>query len=152
MKPSMGFLAPLAAFGMAAPAYACMADPLPEAILFDYRPSNIPAGAMSILVRPVAQAPNTGSIRVRVLRTTSSLRAGDVIELMPEWLSSCTGDGRTDKPAFAVVVKPLNTNADKPFITKIYKRSWLDTLWAIFGWTTYTPSGAPLSDPIPHDR
>ena len=148
----MGFVAPLAALGLAAPAYACMTEPLPEAISFDYRPSNIPAGAMPILVRPVARASNTESIRVEVLRTTSSLRAGLVIELMPEWLSSCTGYGRIDKPAFAVIVKHSNTDADKPFITKVYERSWLDTFWAFFGWTTYTPNGAPLSDPIPHDR
>ncbi len=135
---------------MPAQAHACMTEPLPTAILFDYRPSTIPANSMALLVRPVAPVPQSHSARVRVIRDAAPFRGGDEVIISPEWPTSCLALGRMNAPAYVVVLKPAAHQRTVDLVAKSYARSWIDTLFAVFGFQNFSPKGAPLGNPFPN--
>ena len=132
-------------FTATAPAAACMADPLPEAVIFDRPPAKHPPGY--ILLKVVAQRiDREGSILVKLTDPAQAKQLGAVAWLVPETLSSCTDPGRLGSKAF-VVARPDGRIARRTKLTaKVYRRSRWDSFWGWFGLTRYTASGDPVDN------
>jgi hypothetical protein len=141
-------------FGIAAailassPAFACMNDPLPNAVLFDRVLSEVPPDHIVIGVRSPSQAPRTGPIKVKVLSSPKSARIAQIVWIIPEAFSSCTQWGRLGANAFAVVRTPTANGSRSRLVARVYDRSWLDKLLDLVGYKRFTATGDPMSYPF----
>ncbi|HYD38378.1 MAG TPA: hypothetical protein VEA60_12235 [Allosphingosinicella sp.] len=137
---------------MAAPAPACMAEPLPDAVLFDSRPARPPAGYSVIEVVGPVSPEHAERIRVTVVDPERRRRIGATAWLVPEQMSSCTDWGRLGSRAFAVVRPAGRLQGIRVLHAKIYRRSRWDHFWSFFGITRYTAArtlGAPSISSAP---
>lgn len=130
----------LVAFAACSPAHACMTDPLPQAVLFDVPPSEIPRGNFVIRIRSEPNPPFDRPLRLKVVAARKSLGLPSNISFRPEAYSSCTQWGRTGEEAFAVVTKS-NGNV---LIAKVYQRSWLDSILHLLGISRFHAAGSPV--------
>ena len=131
----VGFSMLLAA---AAPARACLAEPLPEAVLFDVPPSRPPPGYEVVRVVAAADSRDRGGLRVTFVDPALRRRLGASARLVPERATSCTGWGRLGSRAF-VVARVEGRRGQALLHARAYARSAWDRWWGLLGIARYTP-------------
>ena len=130
----------------AAPASACMAVPMPEAVLFDRPPAKRPPGYLLLEVTGTRVDGDPEHILVRLTNPAQGKRHGTKAWLRAHDASSCTEWGRLGSKAFAVV-RPSGTLAGLPvLVARVYRRSRWDYIWNWFGVTRYGASGDALDN------
>jgi hypothetical protein len=128
----------------AAPAEACMAEPLPQAVVFDSPPAHRPPGYGLFRVVGRTVDHDRERLLVSVLEPAQARRLGPLAWLQAAPMSSCTTWGRLGAEGY-VVARVAGTLRGRALLAaRIYARSWLDRLWDVFGSETYRASGQPL--------
>jgi hypothetical protein len=123
---------------IAAPAGACLSEPLPEAILFDGPPKRPPPGYAVIRVVASVAAGEGEPLRVNFLDPGQRRQFGPAGWIFQERPSSCTGWGRLGAPAFAIA-RPAGSLRGRVLLAgKAYRRRWWDRFWNFLGITQYS--------------
>jgi hypothetical protein len=112
------------------PAFACMSEPLPHAIVFSTQPTP-EHGTFAIKVDGVTRQPDSYDLKVRVVEGPPDLR-NRKLRVQPENIGSCTSPGRVSG---YVVVRRNGT--DGRLIGLAYTRSWTDWIAMLMGWGVY---------------
>lgn len=128
----------------AAPAEACMADPLPQAVVFDVPPAHRPPGYTLFRVVGRAVDHDRERLLVSLVEPAQAQRLGPVAWLEAAPLSSCTTWGRLGVEGY-VVARVAGTLRGRALLAaRIYARSWWDRFWDLLSSETYRASGQPL--------
>ncbi|WP_429603339.1 hypothetical protein [Sphingobium xanthum] len=106
---------------------------MPEAILFDSKPSEVPAGHVLLHLQFVEPE------HVRILGGTRTVAAGTVVRLSLWSHSSCTVLGSRQKTAYAVGQFLRRRNKTIEFMPRVYRRHWVDEVLTLVGIDRYTP-------------
>ena len=129
------------AFGLqSTAALACMAEPVPEALVYEQAPDEIPANAVLLSVRDVRVEERSYFFTAEVLEGPQSIR-GKRVWIGPEVESSCLTIGR--QSGFVVVYRQPVREGRRIFLEAVaYTRSWWDWIPALLGSGPYVyPSG-----------
>lgn len=127
------------------PAQACLADPVPKAIVFANLPDERPQGSFVVKVELVRHEPASYFSMVRVVEGPSKM-VGRKYRISPNDLGSCTTFGR-DK-GYAVLDGEVHYSEGQGYLLAItYNRSWTDHLLGFFIVEPYRWAGSP-SEPL----
>lgn len=140
----MRILLPLAftaAFLSAGPASACMAEPMPEAVLFDSPPGRPPPGYAVLRVVGSVVDQDRERLSVRIVEAGPPRRPGPVAWLEAQPMSSCTTWGRLNADAYVVVRVAGNLRGRTLLQARVYARSRWDYFWNWFGRESYSATG-----------
>lgn len=129
---------------LAAPAHACLSEPMPEAIIFDGPPAHTPPGHTVFKVVAGIEDPDTGHLLVRIAEPAQARRLGPSAWLYGAASSSCTTWGRIGRPGYVVARVAGKLGGRTLLEARAYRRSWVDHVRNWFGWETYRASGRPL--------
>ena len=147
MKRSCFVAAAASALLTAAPAGACMAAFMPEAVIFDRPPAVRPGGYAVFKVTLERQDIGWDPWLVRLQDPAQARRYGTVAWLEPEYLTSCTLPGRLYSAGYLVARADGWIGGRTRLRAKTYRRSWLDRVWNSFGWESFIASGGPAARP-----
>ena len=132
-----------ALLGVPGQADACMADPMPQAVLFDRAPAQRPPE--HALFRVIGREID-GRLMVRFLEAADVRRLGPIAWLEAIPADSCTTWGRQNTEAY-VVARVTGRWRGRPLLTaRVYARNRWDSFWGWFGSEVYTASGRPLQN------
>ena len=126
---------------MSAPAEACMAEPVPEAVIFDRPPAHRPAGytLFKVIGRVVESDPD--HLLITIVEPAAGRRLAPLAWLAASARSSCTTWGRLGREGY-VVARFAGVLRGRPVLAaRTYARSWMDRLWSRLGWEGYRASG-----------
>ncbi|MEO9468081.1 hypothetical protein [Parasphingorhabdus sp.] len=116
------------------PAWACMAEPVPQAMMYKTKPSDSSPGTMVIKAKIIEKLPKSWTVRVRVLEGPSELEQTAIL-VSPAFFSSCTTFGRD----IGYLAIKLDAESQEPskFVADVFERSWLDWVVDLFGGDPY---------------
>ena len=121
-------------------ARACMSAFLPEAVLFDSPPNQVPPGHSVFRVVGSTVAGDDLKLLVRMVEPSQAQRLGASSWLRPEPWSSCATWGRLGSEAF-VVARVAGSLEGKTLLAAVtYQRSSWDRFWSFFGLQSYRPT------------
>ena len=106
---------------------------MPEAVLFDSKPSELPSGHVLLHLQFVEPE------HVLILGGTRTVAAGTVVRMSLGALSSCTVLGSRQKTAYAVGQFLRRRDNTIEFMPRVYRRHWIDRLLQPLGIDRYTP-------------
>lgn len=116
------------------PANACLAEPVPQAMIYQTKPSDASENTTMIRGKIVEMLPRSWTVNVQVLEGPTELE-GKIISVSPEDFSSCTTFGR--EAGFLAVRQDSRSKNPKKFIAEVFERSWLDWIVDLFGGDPY---------------
>jgi hypothetical protein len=141
----------LAAAGMlamtaAAPARSCMVLHLPEAVLFDSRPAEVPPGYALLRGKAAVAAGGNHRLLLTLEAAKDRRRLGNPVWVEMERWTSCTDWGPMGRAVW-VVARPAGRVGGRTLLrAKAYSRSGWDRFWSWLGLTRYTPAGPSRVD------
>ena len=124
----------IAIFLAISPANACMTEPLPEAMIYKSKPSDLSNGTTLIRGSITEKLPDSWTVKVKVLEGPEDLE-GKVIAVIPSHFSSCATFGRED--GYLAIKKDTRKESSEKFVADLFERSWLDWIIDLFGGEPY---------------
>ena len=141
-------VATVALLAVPAPAAACMAHPMPDAVLFDRPPTHRPTGyaLLKVVGRIVPQ--DGGRLLVRIVEPGRARQLGPLAWLEPKPETSCTTWGCIDSEAYAVTRVAGRLRGRALLSALVYRRSGWDRFWNLFGRETYLAPASSLHESV----
>lgn len=120
-------------------AFACMAEPTGQALIYAASPTDVPNGAVIVKAKLIFTPKSTWSSELLVLDGPSRL-SGQKIWVTPRFLSSCVSLGR--KVGYLAITPDKNAKDKTAYLGEVYNRSWFDHMIDWFGADPYFYSGS----------
>ncbi len=115
-------------------AHACAAEPVPDAMIYKTKPSNILAGSTVIKVKVLERPLQSYRVRVRILEGPAELKQKK-IWISPDNFSSCTTIGRDE--GYLALKKSSSGQAQDSYFGEVFERSWMDWVLDLLGADPY---------------